>query len=202
MSHPAAEQNIFLCDRLLNSLSMTRAIGDFSFKFHPSFLTQLFSYLPSTFSDRYIPGIAKYSKTPPYVIARPGLRYINLQSFRDRNPILILFTDGVNNLVSGAFDFNATPRKEDPSAVVGALLGDKVSSSVESILGHGVESKWHGCDGNRAIEILGNLLGGTDIERLSMKMDPTIISDADDAEFYIDDTSIIICDIFHSTISS
>jgi pyruvate dehydrogenase phosphatase len=202
MSHPAAEQNIFLYDRLLSSLTMTRAIGDFSFKFHPSFLTQLFLYLPSTFSDRYIPGVAKYSKTPPYVIARPGLQYINLQSFRDRNPILILFTDGVDNLVSGAFDFNATPRKEDPSAVVGALLGDKVSSSVESILGHGVESKWHGCDGNRAIEILGNLLGGTDIERLSMKMDPTIISDADDAEFYIDDTSIIVCDIFHSTISS
>jgi pyruvate dehydrogenase phosphatase len=82
---------------------------------------------------------------------------------------------------------------------VGALLGDNIGSDMAGILGHGIESKWHECDGNRAVEVLGNLLGGTDIERLSMTMDPAIISDA---EFYIDDTSIIVCDIFKGTISS
>jgi len=116
--------------------------------------------------------------------------------------MLILFTDGVDNLVSGRFVFQAIPRKEEPSAIVGALLGDKVGLHVEGILGHGVEPKWHGCDGNRAIEVLGNLLGGTDITRFSMTMNPENLSDADDAKFYIDDTSIIICDIFRVAISS
>ncbi|KIM75627.1 hypothetical protein PILCRDRAFT_13408 [Piloderma croceum F 1598] len=80
MSHPAAEQDIFSGDRLLGTLSMTRAIGNFLLRFHSS-LTQLFSYLPTTASSSYISGITKYSKTPPYVIAKPSLRYINLQPF-------------------------------------------------------------------------------------------------------------------------
>jgi pyruvate dehydrogenase phosphatase len=142
--------------------------------------------------------VTKYCKTPPYVIARPSLQYINLRNFRDRKPILLLFTDGVDHLVSGGFDSKVTPCREELSIIVGSLLGDKVGSLVEDILGHGVETRWHGCDDNRAIEILGNLLGGTDIGRLSMTMDPAIISDADDAEFYIDDASIIICDVLKS----
>ena len=140
--------------------------------------------------------MTKYSKTPPYIIARPSLRYLDLNPFRARHPILILFTDGVDNLVSGRFVFQSTPRKEEPSAVVGALLGDEVGLQVEGILGHRVEHGWQGCDGNRAIEVLGNLLGGTDIQRLSMTMDLELLSDTDDTRFYIDDTSIIVCDIF------
>jgi pyruvate dehydrogenase phosphatase len=186
---------------LTNPFEHLAAIGDFSFKFHSSFLTQLFSYLPSTATSYYIPGVTKHSKTPPYVIAKPSLRYVDLQPFQARDPILLLFTDGVDNLVSGRFVFHpATPCTEEPSAVVGALLGDKVGSHVEVILGHGVESKWRGCDGNRAIEILGNLLGGTDTGRLSKTMDPAMLSNADDAEFYIDDTSIIVCDVFNTKV--
>ena len=187
---------------LLNLFDRLSVIGDFSLKFHSSFLTQIFSFLPTTASSSYIPGITKYNKTPPYVIAKPNLRYINLQSFRDRSPMLLLFTDGVDNIVSGDFDFKLTPRKEDSSDVVSALLGDRIGSRVRDILGHGVESRWPGCDGNRAIEVLGNLLGGTDVGRLSMSMDPAILSRGEDAQFYIDDTSIIICDIFQATISS
>jgi pyruvate dehydrogenase phosphatase len=146
--------------------------------------------------------VTKHSKTPPYIIATPSLRFVDLKPLRDCHPILLLFTDGVDNLVSGKFVFQAVPRKEEPSAVVGSLLGDIVGGHVEGILGHSIEPKWHGCDGNRAIDVLGNLLGGTDIRRLSMTMNPEIISDADDAKFYIDDTSIIVCDISRATMSS
>ena len=86
--------------------------------------------------------------------------------------------------------------------VVGTLLGDNVGSHVEGILGHGVESRWHGCDGNRAIEVLGNLLGGTNVDRLSMTMDPAVLSRGRNAKFHIDDTSIIVCDIFKVTPST
>ena len=51
-------------------------------------------------------------------------------------------------------------------------------------------------DGNRVIGVLGELLGGTDIGRLSMTVDPAILYNADDAKFYIDDTSVIVRDIF------
>jgi pyruvate dehydrogenase phosphatase len=90
---------------------------------------------------------------------------------------------------------------EEPSAVLGALLGDQIGPGVEFILGHGAESRWRGCAGNRAVEVLGNLLGGTNIERLSMAMDPTMLSNDDLAEFYIDDTSLIVCDIFKGSFS-
>jgi pyruvate dehydrogenase phosphatase len=163
-------------------------------------LTQLFSYLPTTASARYIPGITKHSKTPPYLIAKPDLKYINLQHFRNRNPILLLFTDGIDLLASGGFDAKATRRKDDPSAVVGALLSEQDEQRLEGILGHGAKSKWYEGDGNRAIEILGDLLGGTDAGKLAMTMDPEIISAADNAEFYVDDTSLIVYDIFKSTV--
>ena len=184
----------------LNLFNHLLAVGDFLLKFHSSFLTQLFSYLPTTASSSYISSITKYSKTPPYVITKPSLRYINLKPFWDCNPLLLLFMDGVDNIVSGEFDFMLMPHKEDLSDVVCTLLGDKIGTCVEDILGHGVESRWSGCDGNRAIEVLGNLLGGTDTGRLSMTMDLAIFSWGEDAQFYIDDTSIIVCDISTATI--
>jgi pyruvate dehydrogenase phosphatase len=178
------------------------AIGDFSFKFHKSFLTHLFVHLETTASQLFIPGVTKNSRSPPYLIAKPAVKYVDLQLYRNRNPIVLLFSDGVDGLVSGTFVFHpSSPSDEEPSNVVGALLADKIPPSVESILGPGVESRWRGCDGNRAIEVLGNLLGGTDFRRVSMTLDPERLSNADDAEFYIDDTSIIVWDVFKATAS-
>ena len=157
--------------------------------------------MPTTASGRYIPGITKHSKTPPYLIAKPDVKYIDLQDFRNRNPILLLFTDGIDLLASGGFDGKAVRRKDEPSAIVGALLSEQDEQRLAGILGHGVKSKWYEGDGNKAIEILGNLLGGTDAGQLAMTMDPEIISAADDAEFYIDDTSLIVYDVFKSTTS-
>jgi pyruvate dehydrogenase phosphatase len=128
------------------------------------------------------------------------VKYIDLKPFRDRDPVLLLFSDGIDNLVDGCVVFHpGASCKEPPSAVVGALLGKKIDPRMENILGHQVESRWDGCGGNRAIEVLGNLLGGTDVERLLMTTDPPPLPDPDYADFYIDDTSIIICDLSHST---
>jgi pyruvate dehydrogenase phosphatase len=182
----------------LNLSAHVIAIGNFSFKFH---LIQLFSRLPSTASRYFIPRVTKHSQISSYIISKPSLRYVYLKPFRNCHAILILFTDGVDNLVSGRFVFQAVPRKGEPSAVVGSLLGGKVGLHVEGILGHGIEPKWRVCDGNRAIEVLGNLLGGTDIRRLSTTMNPEILSDIDDAKFYTDDTSMIDWVIFKAAMS-
>jgi pyruvate dehydrogenase phosphatase len=90
--------------------------------------------------------------------------------------MLLLFVDGVGNIFSGEFDFKLMPHKEDPSDLEGALLGDQTKLHVKDILGYGVESKMLGYNGNRTIEVLGNLLGDTDIGRLSMNMDLAILS--------------------------
>jgi pyruvate dehydrogenase phosphatase len=155
--------------------------------------------LPTTASGCYIPGITKHSKTP-YLIATPDVKYIDLQDFHNRNPILLLFTDGIDLLASGGFDSKAVRRKDEPSTIVCALLSEQDEQRLVGILGHGVKSKWYEGDGNKVIEILGNLLGGTDAGQLAMTMDPEIISAANNVEFYVDDTSLIVYDILKSTI--
>ncbi|KIM75679.1 hypothetical protein PILCRDRAFT_666102 [Piloderma croceum F 1598] len=104
----------------------------------------------------------------------PSLRYVNLQPFGLVN---LFSTDGVDNLVYGRFVFQAVPFKKDPSSVVG-LLCDNIGSCVEDILGDWVtESSLSGMGAT----MTGRLsywaawqLGGADIQRLSMTMDPAI----------------------------
>ena len=182
---------------LTQLLLAKEAIGHFSFKFDRSFYTRLFSLLPSTFSATLGPHIIKHNITPPYLNGSPSVRYMNLGPLRGRVPLLLLFSDGVDILVEGRFTFRPEdPCMDDPAIVAGGLLGDKIDPHIESILGHGVESKWRGSDGNRAIEMLGNLLGGVDAERLSKTINPPGNSDTGTEFFFIDDTSIIICDVF------
>ena len=109
--------------------------------------------------------------------------------------------DGIDLLALGGFDGKAVRHKDELSAIVGALLSEQDEQRLAGILGHGVKSKWYEGDGNKAIEILGNLLGGTDAGQLAMTMDLEIISAANNVEFYVDDTSLIVYDIFKSTIS-
>src|ERR1700734_340781 len=116
--------------------------------------------------------------------------------------MLLLFVNGIGNIFSGEFDFKLMPDKEDLSDLVGVLLGDQIRLHVEDVLGHGVESKIPGCNGNRTIEVLNNLLGGTNIGRLLISMDLAILSQGEGTQFYIDDTSIIVCDIFKMMILS
>lgn len=64
--------------------------------------------------------MTKYSnRTPPYIIATPSLRYVDLQPFRACKPVLLLFTDGVDNLVSGRFLFQPFEVEVPGSAMQG-----------------------------------------------------------------------------------
>ena len=79
----------------------------------------------------------------PYLIAKPTVQYVDLRPLQDRNPILFLFSDGVDNLISDKFVFHqAVPCEEEPSGMVGAFLGDKIEPRVGCILSHKVESRW------------------------------------------------------------
>lgn len=141
-----------------------------------------------------VQNISKYNTSPPYIIATSDVRHIDLTTLRGKEPILLLYTDGVNNIVEGRFLFRkGNPSKIDPAAVLGALLSDPVDKAfLEGVFDHEVESRWNE-DGNRAVEILGNMLGGRDAVRMEQIMTPALLSTTGESDLYIDDTTIIFC---------
>ncbi|KAJ7497505.1 protein serine/threonine phosphatase 2C [Mycena latifolia] len=169
------------------------ALGDYSLKLPKAFSEKLFFKLPNTFSPDYAERVKKFNKTPPYLTASPTVEYFDLSSNdpQAREPILILFSDGVDNIVKGEWVFHQdSPRSDEPSTLVGALLGAKVSEYVESVLGHSVESGWLGAGGNIATEVLGNLLAGIEVKKFVDAMDPLLLGDVD--KIYIDDVTLIV----------
>lgn len=159
---------------------------------------RLFFQLDDTTSSEWFKrGILAYNKTPPYLIAEPSVEYMDLSLYCSSRPTLILFTDGIDNLVHGNFVFHQDmPCRAEPEDVVGALLEDRIDPYIEVMLGHTVESKWLGPDGNRSVEVLGNLLGGLNSHRLTMTMDPKMISPKEKRRLYIDDTTLLVFRLF------
>ncbi|KAI0649371.1 phosphatase 2C-like domain-containing protein [Trametes meyenii] len=177
MSHTSAEKDIVDRDnKVLGWFAPSRAIGDFPLKMHPSFLRHVFQYLPS---HRALPlaALANRVLAPPYATAMPHVRIVDLAPLWERDPVLLLYTDGVDHVVDGHLVF--TPYRHsgvDPLAVASALLslslaggardvGDmnSVKAGAEVALGHPVEFALSRMKDNAAVDILGNLLGGTDV---------------------------------------
>ncbi|KAI0649373.1 hypothetical protein C8Q79DRAFT_950203 [Trametes meyenii] len=91
-------------------------------KLHASYLTNLFKYLPRVDQVR-MANYASKIKTPPYITSEPSVRFTDLRPFWDTGSKLFLFTDGVDNIVDGAYVF--TPGQHsgaDPIDVVAGLL--------------------------------------------------------------------------------
>ncbi|EIW57414.1 uncharacterized protein TRAVEDRAFT_125324 [Trametes versicolor FP-101664 SS1] len=138
--------------------------------------------------DDIIPRI----KTPPYIVNGPSVCFTDLAHFWPRQSKIFLFSDGVDNLVDGWLVFK--PREHsggDPVDVVSALLADHIEPRIEGILGHPVIPRWSGEENNLAVDVLGNLLGGTDVERLEAVTDLERLNKPG-WPFHIDDTSIIV----------
>ncbi|RDX57463.1 protein serine/threonine phosphatase 2C [Lentinus brumalis] len=202
-AHPS-EEVIDDQQRLLGLLPLvSRAIGDFHLKYGNAYLYRLFSLLPHTALD----GTTlrdHYHKvdTPPYVSNEASVRFMDYGILWERWPILMLYTNGVDQLIDGSRVHNPGIHSgADPASVVSFLLGlsDKVKPVVEGILGHGVERKWNelGSNLNRATEVLGNLLGGTDVERLQavVTRSPQVGRYQGKHMLALDDTTIILCDL-------
>ncbi|KAI0359999.1 protein serine/threonine phosphatase 2C [Trametes cingulata] len=194
MAHSHQEQPLLDWeDRILGWLSVPRAIGDFALKLPSSYLTNLFRY--TSYAGRQ--DILKYAPkivTPPYIISEPSVRFTDLDPVWGVENKILLFTDGVDNLVDGYIVF--TPGQHsgvDPIDVVSSLLGDEVDPKTEETLGHPVEPMWSREENNKPLDILGNLLGGTDIQRLEMVTNEARLRDTGEGwPFHVDDTSIIV----------
>ncbi|KAI0671487.1 protein serine/threonine phosphatase 2C [Trametes maxima] len=192
MSHSTAEQPLLDWEnRVLGWLSVGRAIGDFSLKLHSSYLDHLFRYALGSVDSPYTVYIPKIL-TPPYILSEPSVRFTDLQPYWGPHSKLFLFTDGVDNLVDGWIVF--TPRHHsggDPVDVVGRLLSGAADPEVERILGHQIDPRWSGEENNRALDVMGNLLGGKDVQKLEMVTDMELLNKKG-WPFHIDDVSIIV----------
>ena len=104
------------------------AIGDFELKLRRTYLSHLLRFVPTTSTtppEEVIPRIM----TPPYLIVEPTVRFIDLQPHCEAqaDPIVMLFSDGVDCLVDGCFNFSPdVHRKSNPCQVVATLLQDSV----------------------------------------------------------------------------
>ncbi|KAI0671494.1 protein serine/threonine phosphatase 2C [Trametes maxima] len=196
MAHTHHEQPLLDWEnRILGWLSVPRAIGDFALKLPAFYLANLFGYMPYY----YKPPIVSYASkiiTPPYIISEPSVRFTDLDSVWGEENKILLWTDGVDSLIDGCIVF--TPEKHsgaDPVQVVSGLLSNTPDPEIENILGHKVNPKWSQgmSEENKAVDILGNLLGGFDAERLAMVTDQHRLHDTGVGwPFHIDDTSIIV----------
>ncbi|KAK0196268.1 protein serine/threonine phosphatase 2C [Armillaria mellea] len=200
MLHPSAEKDtIMKDDRLLGTLLPTRGLGDHALKFQSIFSTKLFFKLPmENRTKRYLDGAQHYNKTPPYVLNAADTRFIDLAPLRHRKPTLVLFTDGVDIIVDGETTVDKDPEdqnRSDPAVVVGKFLGSRVDDSyAQETLGHDVEVNWMGLNGNRATELLGNLMAGTSAEIFAKFLGPAERGEWDE-KLYFDDTTILVYDL-------
>ncbi|KAJ4485231.1 phosphatase 2C-like domain-containing protein [Lentinula aciculospora] len=201
MEHPSREWNTIWLDgeeRIFGTLSMTRAFGDFMFKFPTSFTTALFSKFPST-AMKSVERVLSYNHTPPYVIPDPFVGFVDLTTFtEDEDPILVLYTDGLEALANrlsiarnnGASDATNGNADAVPNAVdiIGALIDQPFDptafpSRYTNILPRN----------NTAFNLIYNLLNGAIPTKLRAHLEFEIKRNTfDEEELYIDDVTVIM----------
>ncbi|TFK93949.1 protein serine/threonine phosphatase 2C [Polyporus arcularius HHB13444] len=192
--HPPEEAaHVVENGRILGWLALPRGIGDFSLKLPSTYMSHLLRFLPTT-GKMPLDGIPERIKTPPYLIATPSVQFKNLEPVWNSAPTVALFSDGVDLLVDGYTLFHpGVSSNADPCDVVSKLLQEEVEPSLRKVLGHGGDAHWSGPEGNRALDVLGNLIGGTNVNRLEMMLDQERMANRKAKyPFYVDDVAIVV----------
>ncbi|KAI9057262.1 hypothetical protein FKP32DRAFT_1538323, partial [Trametes sanguinea] len=181
-------------------------LGAVHHKARSSYMGNLFQHASQDWGTRLPkpPAVVEKVDSNLSLKADASVRFVDLKPMWDKDPVLVLYTDGVDCLVNGSTVF--TPRlssSNHPLTIIASMLAGpqrdvdvfptKSPISLELALGHGVEFGWsqaHGVD-NEAVEILFNLLGGSNADRLEQVVNWDRAID-DDPNLLIDDTTIII----------
>ena len=194
--------------KLLVKRVPSTAIGDFAFKLPAAYSSQLFRFLSTDFGTQTLrSSIIERIQSPPYVTADPFVRFVDLETVWDQSPVLMLFTDGVDKLLNKSrYYFNPLSKPAviiEPSNAVAVLLQDEIDDTVEGLLGYQVKPRWSGTLRNKALDVLGNLIGGTNKRILQLVMDQDLLADRTACpSLHIDDTSIIICSFANSSLTT
>ena len=169
-------------------------------------LRRLFGFLSQSEADRTaleVQAPVNELSTPPSVGNEVVVNFVDYAPLWARFPLLILFTNGVDQLVKGSeVHGNTSDAHMDSVQVVSHLLSmsDKARPIVEGVLGHGVESYWSPGEANRAVDVLGNLLGGTDAGQLQRVLDDCHSGrerrgGQGDRVSDCDDMTVLLCDL-------
>ncbi|KZV70268.1 protein serine/threonine phosphatase 2C [Peniophora sp. CONT] len=173
--------------RVLGSIMVTRAIGDFALKLDKAYLEKIMMNVPNSANPKGLQRVLEHSKTPPYLSGTPHVRFVDLSGYTA--PKLLLYSDGVDAITMAAFR-DPPDESINTAEVLATLLYPEASMGrVAEALGNGVQPRWHT---NVAVDLLGNVAGGTDDARIRRITDQQGLADMDP---YIDDTSIIVCDL-------
>jgi len=131
-------------------------------------------------------SLLEHIRTPPYISSTSSVRFIDLVPLHAHQPILLLYTDGVDNLVTKKYN-PYHHKTRDTAHTMGTLLSDCVDYRITKLLPNDIEPGWDGPNGNRAVELVGHIAGGTNLSEMW-----TILN----GEYYIDDTTIICCPLY------
>jgi len=164
--HPG-EPECILYDRVLGTIAVTRALGDFSFKLPAP-------YVERVFMNQTTPGFAMPEKirafihrilTPPYMTGVPDVKHVNLASLESTASFLILNSDGLTDLSDDRLKLEEVLAKQWVNSVV---------------MGYSGENQ------NLALKLLREALGGSDADKVSRMITVEMTSR------WMDDTTILV----------
>ncbi|KAI9058291.1 hypothetical protein FKP32DRAFT_1581886, partial [Trametes sanguinea] len=195
IAHKSSERDVVDShNRVLGMLNMSCAIGDLPLNMHSAYSSHLFRYKPRPTGDHALsPRFIDRLVSPPYLTAKPSAVFVDLDPLWQQDPIILLFTDGIDRLVDGSRVFSrGVSSHARPLTIVPALLpGPSFDAHMGDVLGHPVEHGWSREEQNMAVDVLGNLLGGADAERLEIVLDRDRLR-AEYPSIAIDDATMLV----------
>ncbi|VDC03256.1 unnamed protein product [Peniophora sp. CBMAI 1063] len=195
LEHPPKEE--FIKNGYIFGISeLTRSLGDHHFKLPAKYVRRVLGCLPPRAQFDYS---GEYIKTPPYISSWADVGYVDLAKHEDVK--LFLFTDGVDDIVQWLHRPADAPRTVKPAQIVAYLASTSphAMSLAGNELGHVICDYPNSNDGNQALDVLVNLLGGADTQRLGRVVDSEWLRQLRDPDWddtkhiYIGDTTLIVC---------
>lgn len=156
--HPSQERStVIKMERLLGQLAPLRCLGDFQYKWNKMIMKQV---VVPIFGENAIPP--NYH-TPPYLIAKPEVKYHRLTP---RDKFLIIASDGLWDLISPLQAVRLVGEHISGKVTLNPLRlprkNMKLSDINEMLLQRKEGLKKKPLDSNAATHLLRNALGGTD----------------------------------------
>ncbi|KAF9047274.1 protein serine/threonine phosphatase 2C [Panaeolus papilionaceus] len=169
--HPN-EPDVMLDNRVLGSIAVTRAVGDFAFKLPAMYTKRVFTNLEPGYDPAMRAKVEKFidrNLTPPYMSGVPDVKHVNLRAGGVTESFIILCTDGLVDLHDERLEVDTVLSKRWIE-FLGPQLVDK--------------------ENNLALNILREGLGGTNDELVSRMITVEM------TERWMDDTTIIVQRLF------
>lgn len=186
--HPANERStVIKMERLLGQLAPLRSLGDFRYKWSKEIMKEV---VVPYFGEAAIPP--NY-RTPPYLTARPEVRYHRLTP---RDKFLIIASDGLWDLISPLQAVRLVGEHMSGKVTLSPLRlprkNMKLSDINEMLLQRKEGLKKKPLDSNAATHLLRNALGGTEYGIDHAKLSQLLTLPSEVVRIFRDDITITI----------